>query len=48
VVELMKDSDGWTHKIRNWVNKGEAVGQAHPDLDAKLTSEIMDRVDNTE
>jgi len=48
VVELMKDSDGWTHKIRNWVNKGEAVGKAHPDLDAKLTSEIMDRVDNTE
>jgi len=45
VIDLTKESDGWSHKIRNWVNKGDAIGAKHPDLTAKLTEEVVDRSD---
>lgn len=45
VIDLTKESDGWSHKIRNWVNKGEAIGAKHPDLDNKLTEEALERRD---
>jgi len=45
VIDLTKESDGWSHKIRNWVNKGDAIGAKHPDLTRKLTEEVTDRSD---
>mgnify|MGYP000072966433 CR=1 FL=1 len=45
VIDLTKESDGWSHKIRNWVNKGDAIGAKLPDLASKLTEEIVDRSD---
>lgn len=43
VIDLTKESDGWSHKIRNWVNKGDAIGAKHPDLTGKLTEEVEER-----
>lgn len=45
VIDLTKESDGWSHKIRNWVNKGDAIGAKHPDLTRKLTEEVTERSD---
>ena len=43
VIDLTKEGDGWSHKIRNWVNKGEAIGAKHPNLTEKLTEEVTER-----
>lgn len=43
VIDLTKEGDGWSHKIRNWVNKGEAIGAKHPNLNDKLVEEVMER-----
>lgn len=45
VIDLTKEGDGWSHKIRNWVNKGDAIGAKHPNLTAKLTEEVLERSD---
>lgn len=44
VVDLKKNGDGWTHKIRNWVNRGDLIGKKVPDIGEALYNEISDRI----
>jgi hypothetical protein len=45
VLDLVKDGDEWAHKVRNWVNMGDAVGKKIPGVDERLAGEIIDRTD---
>lgn len=44
VVDLKKNGDGWTHKIRNWVNRSDLIGKKVPDLVDALTKEVTERL----
>lgn len=43
VIDLVKDGDEFSHVIRNFVGHGEAIGNAHPDIEGKLVDEILER-----
>lgn len=45
VIRLLRADDGYSHQIKNWVNKGDAVGMKHPDLENKIADEVMERSD---
>jgi len=44
VVDMKKDGDDWTHKIRNWVNRDDLINKKVPDLVDALSSEFQETV----
>jgi len=48
VVDMKKDGDDWTHKIRNWVNRDDLINKKVPDLTEALTAEFTETIEDTE
>jgi len=44
VVDLVKNGDGWSHKIRNWVNRSDLIDKKVPSLEDAVVQEVTERL----